>query len=348
MAHDPAADEISLSTETSLIRASRRRAALRRSVTAIVVLLQTVLLLSPGAASAADKVRLGKAQAAAWTFLAADLGVEEGIFAKYGLDVEVIDLTGDAKVQQAFAADSIEFGLGSGPDMAFAAKGSPGIAVAAYAAEPRNISAIALADSSIRTVADLKSKLVSVSTAGSLTEWLAKQMALQEGWGQDGVKTVALGAIDAALAALKAHQVDAVILSTEAGFQLEERGQGHIVVGMDRYAPHFITHVVFAQKQLVRNNPALVERFLKGFFATIAFIRANKEATSVLAERLFHQSPTVARKSYDYELPMLGTDGHFDPQAVETLKQSFVDMGTLDHKPRDDELFTTRFVPVTP
>jgi ABC-type nitrate/sulfonate/bicarbonate transport system substrate-binding protein len=321
---------------------------MRSVAAAIVGLLQAALLLSTGTAWAADKIHLGKAQGAAWTFLAADLGVEEGIFAKYGLDVEVIDLTGDAKVQQAFAADSIEFGLGSGPGMAFAAKGSPGIAVAAYAAAPRNISAIALADSSIRTVADLKGKLVSVSTAGSLTEWLAKQMALQEGWGQNGVKTVALGAIDAALAALKAHQVDAVILSTEAGFQLEERGQGRIVVGMDRYAPHFITHVVFAQKQLVQNDPALVERFLKGFFATIAFIRANKEATSALAERLFHQSPTVARKSYDYELPMLGTDGHFDPQAVETLKQSFVDMGTLDHKPSDDELFTTRFVPVTP
>ena len=316
--------------------------------TAAVITSLTMLALVASSAQAADKIRLGKAQGAAWTFLAADLGVEQGIFAKYGLDVEVIDLTGDAKVQQAFAAGSIEFGLGSGPGMAFAAKGSPGIAVASYAGAPRNISAIVIADSPIKTVADLKGKLVSVSTAGSLTEWLAKQMALQEGWGPDGVKIAALGAIDAALAALKAHQVDAVILSTEAGFQLEERGAGRIVVGMDRYAPHFITHVVFAQKQLVATNPALVERFLKGFFATIAFIRANKEATSALAERLFHQSPTVARKSYDYELPMLQTDGRFDPQAVETLKQSFVDLGTLDHKPSNDELFTTRFVPVTP
>jgi NitT/TauT family transport system substrate-binding protein len=301
-----------------------------------------------GDAIAADKIHLGKAQGAAWTFLPANIGVEEGIFAKYGLDVDVIDLTGDAKVQQAFAANSIEFGLGSGPGMAFAVKGSPGIAVASYAGAPRNISAIVLAASPIKSVADLKGKLVSVSTAGSLTDWLAKQMALQEGWGQDGVTTVALGAIDAAIAALKARQVDAVILSTEAGYQLEERGEGRIVVGMDRYAPHFITHVVFAQKQLVQNDPVLVERFLQGFFASIAFMRANKEATATLAERLFHQSPAVARKSYDYEISMLQSDGHFDPEAVETLKQSFVDMGTLDHKPANDELFTTQFVPVKP
>ncbi len=310
--------------------------------------LAAALMLGAGPALAADKVRLGKAQAGAWTFLPADIGVEEGIFAKYGLDVDIINLTGDAKVQQAFAANSIEFGLGSGPGMAFAVKGSPGIAVASYAGPPRNISAIVLAQSPITNVADLKGKLLSVSTAGSLTDWLAKQMARQEGWGQDGVTTVALGAIDSALAALKAHQVDAVILSTEAGYQLEERGEGRIVVGMDRYAPHFITHVAFAQKQLVQDNPALVERFLQGFFASIAFMKANREATSTLAEHVFHQSPTVARKSYDYEISMLETDGRFDPQAVETLKQSFVDMGTLDHRPSDDELFTAKFVPIKP
>ena len=41
------------------------------------------------------------------------------------------------------------------------------------------------------------------------------------------------------------------------------------------------------------NNPALVERFLKGFFAAIAFVKANKERASALAERVLHQSAAV-------------------------------------------------------
>jgi NitT/TauT family transport system substrate-binding protein len=297
---------------------------------------------------AMDKVHLGKAQAAAWAFIPTDVGIEEGIFAKYGIDVDIVDLAGDAKVQQALAANSIEFGLGSGPGMAFTAKGSPAIGVAAFAGEPRNISAIVLVNSPIKTVTDLKGKLIAVSTAGSLTDWLTKQMARQEGWGQDGVKTIALGAIDASVAALKAHQVDAIVLATEIGYQLEERQEGRIVIGMDRYAPHFITHVVFAQKQIVQSNPSLVERFLKGFFASIAFMRANRDKTSAIAVSVLRQSPAVAAKSYDYGMPMLSTDGVFDPQAVEVLKQSFADMGTLDHKPRNDELFTSQFVPVKP
>ena len=76
-----------------------------------------------------------------------------------------------------------------------------------------------------------------------------------------------LGAVEASIAALKAQQIDAVVLSTEAGFALEERHEGRMLVSMDHYAPHFITHVVFAPRTSSRTKPQVVERFLKGFFA---------------------------------------------------------------------------------
>jgi hypothetical protein len=45
---------------------------------------------------------------------------------------------------------------------------------------------------------------------------------------------------------------------------------------------------------------------------------------------------------------MLEDDGTFDPQAIEMLKQSFVDLGTLPKKPDNDLILTTQFVPVMP
>jgi NitT/TauT family transport system substrate-binding protein len=304
------------------------------------------VLVGAGAACANELIRIGKAQTSAWTFLPVDVGIAQGLFAKQGLDIEVTSLGGDAKVQQALAAKSIDFGLGSGPGMAFVAKGSPAIAVAAFAGPPRNIGAIVLADSPIRKIADLKGKLIAVSTVGSLSDWLAKQMAIQEGWGQNGVRTAPLGAAETSIAALRAKQIDAVILSTEMGFALEERQQGRVLATMDRYAPHFITHVVFAQRSLVSSNPTLVRRFLAGFFAAIAFMKTHREETSAVAERVLHESPAVVRQDYDFEIGMFIDDGRFDPQAVAALKQSYVDMGTLAAKPADDALFTTQFVPV--
>jgi ABC-type nitrate/sulfonate/bicarbonate transport system substrate-binding protein len=306
----------------------------------------TCALVGAGVAHANDHVRVGKAQGSAWTFLPLNIGVEQGLFAKQGLDIKSVDLAGDAKVQQALAAGSIDFGLGSGPGMAFSIKGSPGIAVAAFAGPPRSISAIVLHNSPIDKVSDLKGKLIAVSTTGSLSDWLAKQMAIQEGWGQDGIRAAPLGAIPTSIAALKTKQVDAVVLATEAGFLLEEQKEGRVLVTMDRYAPDFITHVVFAQKSLVASNPALVSRFLQGFFAAIAFVTTHKEETSKLAERVLHQSPALARRVYDFEAGMFIDDGRFEPRAVATLKRSFIDMKTLPSEPVDGELFTTQFVPV--
>jgi ABC-type nitrate/sulfonate/bicarbonate transport system substrate-binding protein len=98
----------------------------------------------------------------------------------------------------------------------------------------------------------------------------------------------------------------------------------------------------------VHDHPELVERFLKGLFATVAYVKSDKAKTTEIATRILHQDPTVMDATYDSELSMLSTDGTFDQQAVEVLKDSYVEMGILDAKPSNDQLLTTQFVPVTP
>jgi hypothetical protein len=56
----------------------------------------------------------------------------------------------------------------------------------------------------------------------------------------------------------------------------------------------------------------------------------------------------VVGRAYDVELPYLSTDGIFDPKGVDVLRQSFVELGMLDAPPPDDQILTTRFVPVKP
>jgi len=61
-----------------------------------------------------------------------------------------------------------------------------------------------------------------------------------------------------------------------------------------------------------------------------------------------HMSTAVMTKTYDDEIGMMSTDGAFDPQAIEVLKDTYVEMGMLDKKPATDHLLTTQFVPVRP
>ncbi len=58
-----------------------------------------------------------------------------------GLDIEISGFGGDAKLQQAMAADAVDIGLGSGPGMAFIVKGSPVKAIAAMAGPPLHLRA---------------------------------------------------------------------------------------------------------------------------------------------------------------------------------------------------------------
>src|ERR1700682_1250423 len=121
-----------------------------------MLLVAATVVIGAHAARANEQIRVGKAQGTAWTFLPVDIGIAQGFFAKLGLDIDSADLGGDAKVQQALAAGSIDIGLGSGPGLAFVAKGSPAIGVRAFAGPPRNISAVVLGDSPLKTSDRLK------------------------------------------------------------------------------------------------------------------------------------------------------------------------------------------------
>ena len=65
----------------------------------IGVMLCGLAVLAVTPAGAAEKLRVSKAVAFAWTFTPLDVGIQTGIFAKHGLDVEASAAAGDAKMQ---------------------------------------------------------------------------------------------------------------------------------------------------------------------------------------------------------------------------------------------------------
>jgi ABC-type nitrate/sulfonate/bicarbonate transport system substrate-binding protein len=324
----------------------RRRRKL--TVPKLGALLAAVLFLISclSSAEAADLVRAGKAIGSLWAFLPLDVGEDEGIFAKYGIDLQISDLGNGPKLQEALASNSIDFGLAAGTDMAFSVKGSPVRAVAAFAGAPRTVVILVRQDSPIKAVADLKGQLVGIPGAPSVAQWLVWQMSLAQGWGKNGVQTLAEGSVQANIASLLTNQVGAIAGPVAVGWKLGDQHKARIVVHLARYAPNFIAHVIFARKALIERQPDLVDRFLKGFFASIAFMKTHEAATSQIAMRVLNDSRAIADRTYDYEASWLSSNGRFDPKAVAVIKRSFVQLSMLTHEPKDDQLFTRRFVPV--
>jgi NitT/TauT family transport system substrate-binding protein len=319
------------------------RVFFRAFLNSIVVLTATALLAPAGAA---EKLRVGKAVPFAWTFTPLDVGIQTGQFARQGLDIEASAFGGDAKLQQALTADGIDVGIGSGPGMAFMAKGVPAKAVAAMAGIPANMALMVGYNSPIRTVDDLKGKRIGVTTVGSLTDWIGKRIGVLKGWGPAGMTIVAIGGMEPARAAIKTNQIDGYISSLESGYTLEEAKEWRVITAATPFVDHFLTHVFFVRDEVIEKRPQAVRAFLQGWFDTIAFMKANKAKTVEITAKVLDLSPTVIARAYDEEIVIFSDDGAFDGKAVAVLKQSFIEMGLLKEIPEDKVMFTTQFVPV--
>jgi NitT/TauT family transport system substrate-binding protein len=314
-------------------------AALRGVVAAALAL----SMLPACAASAAEKLRVGKAVPEAFSFVPLDIGVRKGLFAKHGIEVESIAFAGDARMQQAMAADSLDIALGSGPAMAFIAKGAPIKAVAAMAGPPLLLAIVVRPDGP-KTAADLKGKRVSVSTAGSLTYWLVSETSKRQGWGPAGIDIAPMGAMPGQIAALKRGDIDGLITDLGNALELEQNKVGRILVRFSDITDFHI-HVIFAADKLIAAKPDAIRGFLAGWFETIGFMRKNKAETVAIAKDVINKDEAITSRNYDELMPMFSDDGKFNGKALATLAKSYVELKVLPAEPDMSKLYTEAFLP---
>jgi NitT/TauT family transport system substrate-binding protein len=211
---------------------------------------------------------------------------------------------------------------------------------------PRNMAVMVGYDSPVKTVADLKGRKLGCTTVGSLTEWIGLRINEKEGWGSNGITTVAIGGMPPARAAIKTNQIDGYIGALETGYSLEEAKEWRVITAATPFVDHFITHVLYATNDQIEKHPDQVRAFLQGWFETIAYMKTHKAESVAISAKVINVSEAVASRVYDEQIGGFSTDGTFDPEGVAVLKKSFIDMGLLKEVPNDKDMFTTQFLPV--
>jgi NitT/TauT family transport system substrate-binding protein len=312
----------------------------------LVVAASAVLALAvSGPSSQADPLRVGKPQGEIFSFAPLDVGIQEGIFKKHGIEVQEFDLGGAAKLQQGMTANAIDVGLGSGPALSFVAKGAPQLGIASMAGPPLVLTLIVAKDGPVKTVADLKGKTVSISSPGGVLEWMVRQLSQREGWGNDGITMIGLGTDSAQIAALRTGQIVGMPMDIGVASKLEDENVARILVRFGDIAPTFIMHVIFATDDAMQKRPDDLKKFLVGWFETIRFMRANKAEAVRIGASVMHLSPATAGRVYDASMPMFSETGRFDPKAAAILAKSFVDLKMLPSEPDMTKLYTEKFLP---
>lgn len=312
----------------------------------IAALGATVGLFLASPAMAAEKLTVARSSTSGFTFDPLNIGIEKGIYAKNGLDVQAVVMEGSAKLHQAMLAGALDIGLGAGSDIAFLVKGSPEKAVGAIMLGAGIYGLTLGPDSSIHSVADLKGKKIGVSTIGSLTQWLVLQLIKQQGWKPADVTFVTVGS-DATgqTAALQTHQVDATMGAAALGWQLETEKRGRLLIAASEIVHNFLMNAAFASNKLIAERPDTLRAFLKAWYETIAYMRQNRAESVRMARAIDGFSQEVEERNYDAVMPFMSTDGKFPPDAVAAVSQSFVDLGILPTAPDMSAYITERFLP---
>jgi NitT/TauT family transport system substrate-binding protein len=277
------------------------------------------------------KLRVGTPAGNNFTFLPLRVGIERGFFAKYGLDIEAVDFQGGSKLQQAMVAGALDMAVSGGTDIAYIAKGAPELTVAAMAGPPLLLGVVVPYDSPAKSAEDLKGKTIGITTVGSLTEWLMRRLVQQKGWRAEDLTLIPVGSDgQSQIAALTTGQVDGVVAPAGLGFQLELVKRGRLLFPCSDIVQEFLGDAIFASNQLIRANPDAVKRFLAAWFENIAWMRQNRIATVEIIRAYTKFDPEVESREYDQVMPMFSANGKFEPGAMKTLQESFVDMGLID------------------
>jgi len=251
----------------------------------------TAALLSltlAGPASAADKLTV----MLDW-FVNPDHGPlivaqEKNFFAAHGLQVELIAPADPNSPPRMVAAGRADIAVSYQPQLhIFAAQGLPLVRIGTLVATPLN-SLVVLADSDIRTVADLKNKRIGFSVGG-FEDALLKGMLRRHGLGLGDVELVQVnfslspslitGKVDAVLGAFRNFELNQMDIAGHPGraFYIEEEG-----------VPPYDELIFVAHREILadKNRREILRRFIKAVEQGVQFLINHPEESW----RLFHNS----------------------------------------------------------
>jgi ABC-type nitrate/sulfonate/bicarbonate transport system substrate-binding protein len=269
-----------------------------------------LLLLSSITAAAAEKVRYAY-PAKSLNYLPLFLGKEKGIYAAEGIDLELVLVTSRIQVT-ALTTGDLEFSGAQSQVSGAAAIGFPVKVVGFITVKP---TFWLVGRPEIRSIPDLKGKIVGITAIGSSTDTLARYIVRKYGLVPDKeVALFATGTTSNILAALNGGSVQAGMLSPPFHAMAKLMGF-HILAYLGDYVEQSLSGVGTSEKML-RERPETVKKVLRGLLKSLRFIRQNKEETVQHVIREWKVARPLAEELYASMLPAFSLDGSMNEKGI--------------------------------
>jgi ABC-type nitrate/sulfonate/bicarbonate transport system substrate-binding protein len=171
-------------------------------------------------------------------------------------------------------------------------------------------------------------------------------LAKQQGWDPDrDVKIVALGALDAQLAALSRKEIAAFVWG-DGGAVTEQQGKSKILMRLDRFTPQWISQIDYASEDAIRKDAENIRKGLKGIFRALRFMKEHPEEAAPMAAKRLGWTPEAVLRAHKISSPLFPFDGSISVQALGSMQDVLIEYGVIKKRLPVEEHFTRDFIPV--
>ncbi|MHB2263755.1 ABC transporter substrate-binding protein [Aliihoeflea sp. PC F10.4] len=254
------------------------------SIVALATFATFAASAQPSGAPEQDSLTLGITLATP-TFLPIFLAEEKGYFAEEGIDVRLTSFRGGSDLVRAMLAQSVDVGAASPASVIAAIQAGQDVKV--FYGGFNQVPFEWYAEASIKSVQDLRGKVIGITRFGSSTDVLTR-MVLADG-GLDpanDVRIVQGGGSAERLAALEAGQIQAGPFAEPHNFMAADRGFTLIARQSD-FMPDYPVQSFFSTGTYIEENPETLKRILRAFIRGMRDARQDREeAVSLLVERV--------------------------------------------------------------
>jgi ABC-type nitrate/sulfonate/bicarbonate transport system substrate-binding protein len=297
-----------------------------RKLGSIVGISLSVFVLRSSTVEAEDKIRIGISSLSPG-FIPTIIAEKKGFYTKYGLRSEHVLISLSVAIN-ALGTGDLDYVISVAQGVSAAIRGFP---VKLVMMTQDKLDFFIMAKPDIKTIADLKGKVLGISYPGSTTHLVAESMLRHFGLepGRD-VSLLPTGDNPARLAALEGNRVAAIIATPPYNIIAPTKGLKVLLWARDFVA--IPQNAVIVTDKKVQQAPDQVKRMIKGTIEGLQFIHHDKEESIDIAAKWMQLDRPRVKAVLESVFPLYSTDGSMTDQALQAALDVEMQRGKIDKK----------------
>lgn len=299
--------------------------------------------LAGGVASAQDEVQIGLATKTWFPTVIAQTAKDQGFFEDEGVDAELTVYQSGAETVTAMVAGAADvIGSSSSVTASGRAKGVDTKLLGKLGGGNYGWQLLVTPDSPIKDVKDLEGKKVGITSAGSLSDMLARWTQSEKGVTFESIPLGGGGLVPNLLSG----NVDAAVVYSPLSYDVLMKGDARSMLDYGTAIPEHLNTGWASLTSFYEDNPELAQKTLNALYRGLAYLQDNKDAAVKIIAELNNIPPEVAEQEWENVFLKMSRTGEMNQQEAETAME-INQLTGIENLPEASEIWVGEFTPVT-